>query len=637
MSTRFSSGGGRRYSSAEEATDADFVRYTVQIPSTPDRNLASSTNESVSRPEKSFISGTIFTGGFNTVTRGHVMHCSSESRPTSNLCHMNGCDGLPFVTKSKKLPCECEFSICKECYLDCLRNGGKCPGCKEPYGVNGDEGSESEAEEKALPLTSVAGVRVLRETVDDEIGATDFNGKCRRPLTRKIGVSQAIISPYRLLIAIRVVALGFFLAWRIRHPTHDAIWLWTMSITCEVWFTFSWLLDQLPKLCPVNRAADLSVLKRDLNLQASGTPKEAPATSPTTEAPLLTFEVLAETASFAKVWVPFCRKHEIEPRNPDAYFGLKRDFLKNKTRLDFVRERRRVKREYDEFKVRINSLPDSIRRRCDAYNAHEELRSKRQQGEIGITQSEEVKVPKATWMSDGSHWPGTWSSAEPGHSRGDHAGIIQVMLAPPNSAPVLGEEASEAHLIDTTTIDIRLPLLVYVSREKRPGYDHNKKAGAMNALVRSSAIMSNGPFILNLDCDHYIYNSLALREGICFMLDRGGDRVCFVQFRRGSKDRPERPVRKPQPRLLRRHHESHGWAAGPDVCRHRVRFPSNRSVWLFYPPEPPSTVVSSGEGRSNWGRRRPTKLPEKTTRRSPAPLSRPRDLVIRHCWPLQFR
>lgn len=28
-----------------------------------------------------------------------------------------------------------------------------------------------------------------------------------------------------------------------------------------------------------------------------------------------------------------------------------------------------------------------------------------------------------------------------------------------------------------------LPRMVYVSREKRPGYNHHKKAGAMNALV----------------------------------------------------------------------------------------------------------------------------------------------------------
>lgn len=107
---------------------------------------------------------------------------------------------------------------------------------------------------------------------------------------------------------------------------------------------------------------------------------------------------------------------------------------------------------------------------------------------------------------------------------------LQAMLAPPNAEPVYGVEADGENLIDTTEVDIRLPMLVYVSREKRPGYDHNKKAGAMNALVRTSAIMSNGPFILNLDCDHYIYNSLALREGMCFMLDRGGDRICYVQF-----------------------------------------------------------------------------------------------------------
>lgn len=31
-----------------------------------------------------------------------------------------------------------------------------------------------------------------------------------------------------------------------------------------------------------------------------------------------------------------------------------------------------------------------------------------------------------------------------------------------------------------------LPRLVYVSREKRPGFDHHKKAGAMNALVSLS-------------------------------------------------------------------------------------------------------------------------------------------------------
>ncbi|KAI4365321.1 hypothetical protein MLD38_021314 [Melastoma candidum] len=103
------------------------------------------------------------------------------------------------------------------------------------------------------------------------------------------------------------------------------------------------------------------------------------------------------------------------------------------------------------------------------------------------------------------------------------------MLKPPSDDPLKGEEPEPGSL-DFTEVDIRLSMLVYISREKRPGYDHNKKAGAMNALIRASAIMSNGPFILNLDCDHYIYNSHALREGMCFMMDRGGERLCYIQF-----------------------------------------------------------------------------------------------------------
>ncbi|XP_020598308.1 cellulose synthase-like protein D5 [Phalaenopsis equestris] len=618
ISGKLSSGGGRRYSTAEEAESTEFVRYTVQIPATPDHHLSSVAPESVPFPERSYISGTLFTGGFNCITRGHVINSSADSPRVLNhagvLCRTIGCDGEPFFDRSKQPPCECGFTICKDCYLECNSNGGKCPGCKEPYRLSEEEDLESETE-GCLPLTSMADFgmgrrlsmmksvkgpadfdhnRWLFETKGtygygnavwpkdgngDGGGAGGFKGfeeppnfsaRNRRPLTRKVCVSQAIISPYRLLIVIRLVALGFFLAWRIRHPNNDAIWLWAMSITCELWFAFSWLLDQLPKLCPVNRATDLSVLKErfespslrnpkgrsdlpgiDVFVSTADPEKEPPLVTANTVlsilavnypveklacyvsddgGSLLTFEALAETASFAKVWVPFCRKHEIEPRNPEAYFSQTRDFLKNKVRHDFVRERRRVKREYDEFKVRINSLPDSIRRRSDAYNAHEELRAKKKHEEMGERLTEPVKVPKAIWMSDGSHWPGTWSSAETEHSRGDHAGIIQAMLAPPNSEPLTGTEANENGLINTTTVDIRLPMLVYVSREKRPGYDHNKKAGAMNALVRTSAIMSNGPFILNLDCDHYIYNSQAMREGMCFMLDSGGDRVCFVQF-----------------------------------------------------------------------------------------------------------
>jgi len=76
-----------------------------------------------------------------------------------------------------------------------------------------------------------------------------------------------------------------------------------------------------------------------------------------------------------------------------------------------------------------------------------------------------------------------------------------------------------------------LPWLVYVSREKRPGFQHHKKVGAMNVLVWVFAVLTNGPFLLNLDCDHYINNNKALREAMCFLMDPSlRNKTCHVQF-----------------------------------------------------------------------------------------------------------
>lgn len=284
-----------------------------------------------------------------------------------------------------------------------------------------------------------------------------------------IKLTKCLFPLSRLLIFVRMIVLALFLQWRVSHPNEDARWLWMMSIICEIWFAFSWLLDQLPKFFPVNRATDLNVLKEKFEMPSPANPtgksdlpgidifvstadpeKEPPLVTANTilsilaadypveklscyvsddGGALLTFEAMAEAASFANLWVPFCRKHDIEPRNPESYFSLKKDPFKNKVRPDFVKDRRRVKREYDEFKVRINGLPDSIRRRSDAYNAREEIKAmklRRQNAEDEAL--EPLKVSKATWMADGTHWPGTWVVSGAEHSRGDHAGIIQVRM-----------------------------------------------------------------------------------------------------------------------------------------------------------------------------------------------------------------
>ncbi|XP_004511422.1 cellulose synthase-like protein D3 [Cicer arietinum] len=574
--------------------------------------------------EEHYVSNSLFTGGFNSNTRAVLMDKVIESKANhpqmagakGSSCAVPGCDSKVMSDErgADILPCECDFKICRDCYKDAVKvGGGICPGCKESY--KNTELDEA-AVDNELPLLSPPPIgmskmekrlsmmkssksglirsqtgdfdhnRFLFETKGtygygnaiwpkegDDItsGRNELMNKPWRPLTRKLKIPAAILSPYRLIIFVRMVVLALFLTWRIKHQNTDAIWLWGMSVVCEIWFAFSWLLDQLPKLCPVNRSTDLKVLQEkfetptpnnptgksdlpgiDIFVSTADPEKEPPLVTANTilsilaadypveklscyvsddGGALLTFEAMAEAASFANVWVPFCRKHDIDLRNPESYFNLKQDPYRNKVRPDFVRDRRRVKREYDEFKVRINSLPDSIRRRSDAFQSREETKAMTVQRQNNEDESSDIaKLPKATWMADGTHWPGTWLNPTSDHSRGDHAGIIQVMLKPPSEEPLIGKAKDDATLIDSTDIDIRLPLLVYVSREKRPGYDHNKKAGAMNALVRASAVMSNGAFILNLDCDHYIYNTKAMREGMCFMMDRGGDRICYVQF-----------------------------------------------------------------------------------------------------------
>ncbi|XP_073063953.1 cellulose synthase A catalytic subunit 5 [UDP-forming]-like isoform X2 [Primulina eburnea] len=337
----------------------------------------------------------------------------------------------------------------------------------------------------------------------------------RQPLSRKLPISSSKISPYRIIIVIRLAILGLFFHYRILHPVNDAYGLWLTSIICEIWFAVSWIFDQLPKWYPIERETYLDRLS--LRYEKEGKPSElAPVdiyvstVDPMKEPPLitantvlsilavdypidkvacyvsddgaamLTFEALSETSEFARKWVPFCKKYSIEPRAPEWYFVQKVDYLKDKVEPTFVRERRAMKREYEEFKVRINGL-------------------------VATAQ----KVPEDGWtMQDGTPWPG--------NNVRDHPGMIQVFLGQNGVRDIEGNE---------------LPRLIYVSREKRPGFEHHKKAGAMNSLIRVSAVISNAPYLLNVDCDHYINNSKALREAMCFMMDpQSGKKICYVQF-----------------------------------------------------------------------------------------------------------
>ncbi|KAH9613649.1 hypothetical protein KSS87_004739 [Heliosperma pusillum] len=115
---------------------------------------------------------------------------------------------------------------------------------------------------------------------------------------------------------------------------------------------------------------------------------------PTKEPPLITANThFSEISEFSRKWVPFCKKYQIEPRAPEWYFSQKVDYLKDKVHPAFVRERRAMKREYEEFKIRINGL-------------------------VAMAQ----KVPEDGWtLQDGTPWPG--------NNVRDHPGMIQIRVS----------------------------------------------------------------------------------------------------------------------------------------------------------------------------------------------------------------
>lgn len=107
-----------------------------------------------------------------------------------------------------------------------------------------------------------------------------------------------------------------------------------------------------------------------------------------------------------------------------------------------------MQRDYDEFKIRINALV------AKANKAPEERRT--MQGRM-----------------------------QPQNSIQDHSGIIQAGYPCFFSwfTMILNLILRNSFIQVLLGPCRELPSLIYVSREKRPGFDHHKKAGAMNALV----------------------------------------------------------------------------------------------------------------------------------------------------------
>jgi hypothetical protein len=61
-------------------------------------------------------------------------------------------------------------------------------------------------------------------------------------------------------VFLRLLVMLAFFGWRVINPNEDAFGLWVTSVICEIWIGLAWLVDQGPRLAPVNRETFLDRL-----------------------------------------------------------------------------------------------------------------------------------------------------------------------------------------------------------------------------------------------------------------------------------------------------------------------------------------------------------------------------------------
>ncbi|KAI4302910.1 hypothetical protein MLD38_038603 [Melastoma candidum] len=195
----------------------------------------------------------------------------------------------------------------------------------------------------------------------------------------------------------------------------------------------------------------------------------------------ITFFAFAEAAKFARHWLPFCRENKIVERSPEDYFASNQDSGGDS------RSYQTIKTMYESMRTKVeNSL---------------------QRG----------KVPE-DYYSDNEEACKALDQWTPAFTRQDHPSVIEVLLDKDRDQDITG---------------FSMPNLVYVSREKNKSFHHHFKAGALNALVRVSAVMTNAPVILTLDCDMRSNDPGTLLRALCYVCEPDPDvrsKLGYIQF-----------------------------------------------------------------------------------------------------------
>ncbi|XVF38384.1 hypothetical protein REPUB_Repub20aG0096800 [Reevesia pubescens] len=304
----------------------------------------------------------------------------------------------------------------------------------------------------------------------------------------------------RLHFLFHFTAILLLLYYRISHffnGNNLPALAWALMTLSEFIFTFIWGLTQAFRWQPLSRsvsqdkipAADINLPGLDVFVCTADPQKE-----PTMEVmntvlsalaldyppeklavylsddggSYITLYALKEAFTFAKCWLPFCKKYGIKTRCPEAFFSSLAKYEELPTTDEFSAKSEKLEMKYKLLKRNVEKV-------CEDASNYVVL------------------------------------------DRPAHVEII-------NGHTYIEDEENDE---DTT----KMPLLFYVSRERRPSKPHRFKAGALNALLRVSEKFSNGPYLLVLDCDMFCNDPTSARQAMCFHLDPlMSPSLAFVQF-----------------------------------------------------------------------------------------------------------
>ncbi|KAI3842206.1 hypothetical protein MKW98_025996 [Papaver atlanticum] len=199
----------------------------------------------------------------------------------------------------------------------------------------------------------------------------------------------------------------------------------------------------------------------------------------------MTLFALIQGAKFAREWLPFCKKHNLSKRCPKVVFN-----------------------QHDSDADQLRSCIPEVEF-LNMKILYEEMRTKVEHVMVQGCVDDDMLVNEEEHQVF-SKWKVNGFTCQ------DHPTIIQMLMESLKDVDVSGTS---------------LPNFIYLSRQKNKHIHHNYKAGALNALIRASAIMTSAPIVLCIDCDMYCNNPQAPRLALCHLLDPiEGSKIAFVQF-----------------------------------------------------------------------------------------------------------